>query len=101
MRNKDGRQYDQCSEQQPPVDESQNAQAADQLHNRAPGVVEESEDEIADGGGVFTKQARHSSRLEFLNSRQRESYRVFKELLADVELQPFRRSRGCPTSRDM
>ena len=61
MREIHDRQQQQRPEQQPPIDPGQDDQAAEQLDDRPPGVVEHGEDQLGDAAGVFAEDAGHAA----------------------------------------
>ena len=69
----------QGPEQEPPVTQARIDQAADELDDRPPGVVEHAEDQLADAAGVLAEQARRAPGLELVDPVQREPGRVLED----------------------
>ena len=98
MRRVHQRHGNQCAQQQPPIDPRQNAQAAHELNDRPPGVVQHAEHQLADAAGVLPQDARRAARLELLNAMQRQPHDVREDLLSDRQLQHLGDARGVPAA---
>ena len=94
------RHQQQRAEQQPPVDEGQHDQPAEELDDRRPGIVEHAEDQLAHAAGVLAQQARCPARLELVDAVERQPHRVLVDLAAHRDLDSLRQPRGLPSARE-
>ncbi len=65
------------------VDDGKNDDAAQELDNRAPGVVDHGEDKFSDTASIFAQEAGDASGFKILNAVKGEPDGLFKGLLAD------------------
>ena len=91
----------QCPQQEPPVDPGQDGEAADELHDGSPGIVDHAEDKFADAAGVLAEDAGGAARFEFLDAVQGEPHDVGENFFADRQLQQLGDPRGVPASPHM
>ena len=85
-------------EQQPPVDKRQDDQAAEQLDDRPPGVVEHGEDQVGDAAGVFAEDRRDAAGFQLVHAMQRQSHGMVEDLLPHRHLHALGHARGLPAA---
>ena len=70
---------------QPPIDGGENRQAAEQLDDRAPRVVDHGEDQVGDAAGVFTQDGRDAAGFQFVHAMQRKADGVVEDGFAHTD----------------
>ena len=96
----DRHDYDR-SEQQSPVHQRQNEQCPDQLHDRAPRIVDEPKNQIANALGILPYDAGRSAGLEFLHAMQRQPDRMLEDSFSNGHSNQHRDPRRMPAAPDL
>ena len=89
MREIDSGEQDDRSQQQPPINHREDDEAARELDQRPPGVVEHAEDQVSHGARIFAQQTDHPARLQLIHAVQGQSHSVRKNTSADPGLYPL------------
>ena len=79
MREPDDGQEDERTQEQAPIDPGEHDQAADELHDRPPRVVDHAVDEVADVAWVLAQQAGGAARFELVDAVQGQVHRVIED----------------------
>ena len=97
----DGRNEQEAEEGHPPIDPGEHDQAADQLQDRPPRVVEHAEDQLRHAAGIVAQEARRPARLELIHAVQRQPHGVGEDAAANGDLKSIDRLGGEPAAAQM
>jgi hypothetical protein len=92
----DDGQEDERRDEHAPVDEREDDERARELRDRAPRVVDEREDQVADAARVLAQHARGAARLDRLDPVQRQMSRVVEDASPRAHLHALDQPRALP-----